>query len=186
MKSLPKTVTRQRFAPMGRGRLTLPRCRRPGPSVVYRAGVDKAFEQQQQRRRLSLGAERTTVKITAQAAVRYCRRWDTGWTALALYKHDWKFSVPLKHFLCMSTLSTVPRASGSHWQDLVHTPSATTTTTTTTTAAVVVLVVVVVVVVVVMTTWFARHQQQQQQQQQQQRRRRRRPTERSASCSQHA
>ena len=131
---MPKTVTRQRFAPMGRGRLTLPRCRRPGPSVVYRAGVDKAFEQQQQRR-LSLGAERTTVKITAQAAVRYYRRWDTGWTALALYKHDWKFSVPLKQFLCMSTLSTVPRASGSHWQDLVHTPSATTTTTTTAAAA---------------------------------------------------
>jgi len=150
--------------------------------VVYRAGVDKAFEQQQQQQRLSSGAERTTVRITAQAAVRYCRRWDTGWTALALYKHDWKFSVPLKQFLCMSTLSTVPRASGSHWQDLVHTPSATTTTTT---AAVVVLVVVVVVVVVVMTTWFARHQQQQQQQQQR-RRRRRRPTERSASCSQHA
>jgi len=155
--------------------------------VVYRAGVDKAFEQQQQQR-LSLGAERTTVRITAQAAVRYYRRWDIGWTALALYKHDWKFSVPLKQFLCMSTLSPVPRASGLHWQDLVHTPSATTTTTTTTAAAaaVVVLVVVVVVVVVVMTTWCTRHQQQQQQQQQRRRRRRRRPTERSASCSQHA
>lgn len=30
---------------------------------------------------------------------RHRRYWNTGSTALALYKHDWKCSVPLKHFL---------------------------------------------------------------------------------------
>jgi len=71
---------------------------------------------------------------------------NTGSTALALYMHDWKFSLPLKHFLCPH--SQLFRASRLHWQDilcddLVRTPSTTaaaataatiTTTTKTTTS----------------------------------------------------
>jgi len=55
-----------------------------------------------------------------------------GWSTLVLYRHDWKLSVPLKHFRCPH--SQLFRASRSHWQDvlcddLVRTPSTSTTTT---------------------------------------------------------
>ena len=57
---------------------------------------------------------------------RHRRRCNTGSTALALYKHDGKFLVALKHFLCPH--SQLFRASRSHLQDvlcddLVRTPS---------------------------------------------------------------
>ena len=66
---------------------------------------------------------------TVQDVARQHGRWNTGSTALALYRHDWKFSVPLKHFL--SQHSRLFRASRLHWQDvvcddLVRTPSTTT------------------------------------------------------------
>ena len=39
---------------------------------------------------------------TAKDVARRHRRWNTGSAAqLALYRHDWKFSSPLKHFLCV-------------------------------------------------------------------------------------
>ena len=81
---------------------------------------------------------------TAQDVARQHKRWNTGSTALALYKHGWQFSLPPKHFLC-STLSC--SCSGQ----LGHTGKTYS-----------------------VTTWGARHQQQrqqhhhQQQQQQQQ------------------
>ena len=75
------------------------------------------------------------------------RRRNTGSTALALYAHDWRFSVPLKHFLC-STLSTVLGKSAA----LAKTYSVTTWCAR------------------------HQQQQRQQQQQQQRRRRRRRPS----------
>ena len=64
---------------------------------------------------------------------RHHRHWNTGSTAqLALYKHDWRCSLPLKHFLCMSTLSTVPGKSVALTRrsllcaDLVRTTASTT------------------------------------------------------------
>ena len=65
---------------------------------------------------------------TAQDVAKHHKRWNTSSTALALYWHDWKFSVPLKHLLCPD--SQVFRASRSHWQDvrrddLVRTPPST-------------------------------------------------------------
>ena len=49
----------------------------------------------------------TQLAPTARDVARHHRRWNTGSTAqLALYRHDWKFSVPPKHLLC-STRSTV-------------------------------------------------------------------------------
>ena len=44
----------------------------------------------------------TNILWTIQDVARHHRRWNTGWTALAIYKHDWAFSkpLPLKHFLC--------------------------------------------------------------------------------------
>ena len=64
---------------------------------------------------------------TAQDVARHHIRSNTGSTALALYRHDWKFSVPLKHFLCPPH-SQLFRTSRSHWldvlcDDLVRTPS---------------------------------------------------------------
>ena len=56
--------------------------------------------------------------------------WNTGSTALALYNHGWKLSVPLKHLLCHHC--QLFRSSRSHWQDvlcddLMRTPSTTAT-----------------------------------------------------------
>ena len=73
-----------------------------------------------------------------QDVARHHRRWKTGSTALALYRHDWKFSLPLNHFLCPHC--QLFRASRSHWQgvvcdDLVRTPASSSTTTTTKAAA---------------------------------------------------
>jgi len=52
----------------------------------------------------------TQLTPTAQDVARHRRRWNTGWTAVALYRHDWKFSVPLKHFPCPHS-PTVPGKS---------------------------------------------------------------------------
>ena len=65
---------------------------------------------------------------TARDVARHHRRWNTGWTALAPQKNDWKFSVPLKPFPCPH--SRLFRTTRSHWQDvlcddLVRTPSTT-------------------------------------------------------------
>jgi len=45
---------------------------------------------------------------TAQDVARHHGRWNTGSAVLALYTHDWKFSVPLKHFLCRPHSQRVP------------------------------------------------------------------------------
>jgi len=80
---------------------------------------------------------------TVQDVARHHRRWNTGSTALALYWHDWKFSVPLKHLLC-------PHVHTLNFSGQVGRTGKT----------------------YAVTTWCARRKQQQQQQQQQQRRRR--------------